>query len=110
MLRRVLRLADHDVATFGSGEAFLASLAASMPACVILDIHMPGLSGLDVQARLHAMHLDVPIVFITASDDPALDDLIIEAIGATLLRKPFPTEELLDQVDAALGRSRPEAS
>lgn len=110
MLRRVLRLADHDVATFGSGEAFLASLAASIPACVILDIHMPGLSGLDVQARLRVMHLDVPIVFITASDDPALDGVIAEASGAVLLRKPFPTEELLDLVNAALARSRPEVS
>ena len=52
-----------------SGEEFLASLATHRPDCAILDVHMPGLSGFDVQARLRAAHSDVPVVFITASDD-----------------------------------------
>ena len=101
MLRRVLRLADYDVAEFGRGEDFLASLVVRVPACVVLDIHMPELSGIEVQARLRATHR-VPVVFITASDDRTLDQIVLEAGGAALLRKPFSSAELLNTVDAAL--------
>jgi len=102
MLRRVLRLAEYEVATFESGEAFLSSLGARMPACVILDVHMPRLSGFDVQAQLRAMKIDVPVVFITASDDPALDTIVREAGNITLLRKPFRSDDLLATVGATL--------
>lgn len=105
-LGRLLRLADYEVATFGSGEDFLASLATRHRDCVILDVHMPGLSGFDVQSRLRAAHIDIPVVFITASDDPALGQAVLEAAGVTLLRKPFSNDELLDAVGAAL-RSKP---
>ena len=110
MLRRVLRLADYEVATFGSGEAFLSSLGSTVPACVVLDVHMPRLSGFDVQLRLRAAHGDVPIVFITASADPALDSAVLEADGVTLLRKPFSSSELLDAVRDALLRKRRDVS
>ena len=104
MLRRVLHLADYEVATFESGEDFLSSLGSRLPACVILDVHMPRLSGLDVQSRLRASHRRIPIVFITASADPALDKVVLEAEGVTLLRKPFFSSELLDAVSHALMR------
>ena len=110
MLGRLLRLADYDVAAFASGEEFLASLAARRPACVILDVHMPGLSGFDVQARLRAAHIDVPAVFITASDDLALSQTVVEVGGVKLLRKPFSNDELLDAVGAALQSKSREAS
>jgi FixJ family two-component response regulator len=106
-LGRLLRLADYEVAAFGSGEEFLASLAARLPNCVILDVHMPGLSGLDVQSRLRAAHIDVPVVFITASDDLELGRTVLQAGGVRLLRKPFSSDELLEAVGIALhGRSR----
>src|SRR4030095_16573069 len=79
MLGRLLRLGDYRVTAFASGEEFLASLPGRLPACVILDVHMPGLSGLDVQLRMRAAHIEVPIVFITASDHPALDRSGLEA-------------------------------
>ena len=101
-LGRLLRLADFEVATFASGDLFLASLATRVPACVVLDVHMPGRSGFDVQARLFADHPGVPVVFITASDDPALDRAAREAGGAMLLRKPFSNDRLLEAVGAAL--------
>ena len=107
MLRRLLRLADYEVAAFKSGEDFIASLATSRPDCLILDVHMPGLSGFDVQAQMRAANIDVPIIFITASDDIALDRSVLEAGGVTLLRKPFPNDELLEAIDAAL-RRKPE--
>ena len=103
-LGRLLRLADYEVAAFGSGEDFLASLATRRPDCAILDVHMPGLSGFDVQARLCAAHSDVPVVFITASDDLALDQKVLAAGAATLLRKPFSNDALLAAVGAALRR------
>ena len=103
-LGRLLRLADYEVAAFSCGEEFLASLAARVPACVILDIHMPGLSGFDVQARLRASRTQVPAVFITASDDPSLDKAVREADGVALLRKPFSSDALLGAVSAALAR------
>ena len=102
MLRRVLSLADYKVATFESGEAFLSSLGSMVPSCIILDVHMPHLSGLDVQSRLLAAHRHIPVVFITASADPALEDAVLQAAGVTLLRKPFCTRELLDAVSGAL--------
>lgn len=102
MLRRVLRQADYEVAAFASGEDFLDSLALRVPACVILDVHMPRLSGFDVKSRLRAMGCDVPAIFITASDDRTLDRSVLDAGGVLLLRKPFPSERLLEAVNAAL--------
>ena len=101
-LGRLLRLADYQVVDFASGEAFLASLTARRPDCAILDIHMDGLSGFDVKVKLGAMGCDVPVIFITASDDGTLDKSVAEAGGVTLLRKPFSNVALVEAVDAAL--------
>jgi FixJ family two-component response regulator len=103
MLGRLLRLADYQVAAFASGEAFLASLTARRPACAVLDIHMPGLSGFDVQSRMRAARIRIPVVFITASDDVALNRSAFEAGAVRLLRKPFSSDELLEAVGTALG-------
>jgi len=104
MLRRVLRLADYEVALFDCGEAFLSSIESTLPACVILDVHMAHLTGFDVQSRLRAAQRDLPVVFITASSDPALDDAVREVSGVALLRKPFSSSELLNAVRDALLR------
>ena len=106
-LGRLVRLADYEVAAFGCGEAFLVSAAKRRPDCAIVDIHLDGLSGFDVKARLAALHEDVPVVFITASDDAALERSVADAGGVTLLRKPFSNDALLDAVDAALRRQPP---
>lgn len=104
MLGRVLSLADYEVTGFASGEDFLASLSVRRPACAILDIHMPGLSGLDVHSRLRSAHIPIPVVFITASDDVTLERSALEAGAVCLLRKPFSSNELLEAVDVALAR------
>jgi len=101
-LGRLLRLANYDVAAFASGEAFLASLATRRPDCAIVDIHMDGLSGFETKAQLTATYCDVPVVFITASDDAALDRSVAEAGGVRLLRKPFSSDALVEAVGAAL--------
>jgi FixJ family two-component response regulator len=101
-LERLLRLAEYQVVGFGSGEAFLASIADTAPDCAVVDIHMPGLGGLAIRSRLAVTHVDLPVVFITASDDPSLDVEARAAGGEQLLRKPFAGDELLRAIAAAL--------
>jgi FixJ family two-component response regulator len=101
-LGRLLRLADYAVLPFVSGEEFLDSLAARVPDCVLLDVHMPGLTGFQVQARLRDLGLKVPVVFITASDDAELERRALDAGGVCVLRKPFGNGPLLDAITVAL--------
>jgi FixJ family two-component response regulator len=96
-LRRLLRLAEYTVTTFESGEEFLASLASQQPDCVLLDVHMPGITGLVVHARMRAANIDIPVVFITASDTLDIEQGV-NAAGAQLLRKPFSNDALLAAV------------
>lgn len=101
-LGRLLRLADYEVLAFATGQAFLDSLRARVPDCVLLDIHMPGLSGFQVCNCLQAAHADLPIIFITASDDAEAASQALAGGVCALLRKPFSRQALLDAVDAAL--------
>jgi FixJ family two-component response regulator len=103
MLRRALQLADYEVATFAGGEEFLAALLTVRPACVILDIRMPVLSGFDIEKRMRAMNLRIPLILITASDDATIDRSAAAAGAMCLLRKPFSTDALLAAVRQALG-------
>jgi len=105
MLRRALRLADYEVATFASGQEFLDSLPGRVPACAILDIRMPGLSGLDVAERMRVRGIPVPVILITAHDDSALDRSAVAAGAICLLRKPFSTDTLLEALRCALDES-----
>ena len=101
-LGRLLRIAGYDVVTFESGAELLELLDRRVPDCLLLDVHLPGLTGFEVQARLRARGIERPIVFITASDDAALAAKAREAGGVRLLRKPFANEALLEAVAAAL--------
>ena len=103
-LGRLLRIAGYDVETFESGAELLELLTGRVPACLLLDVHLPGLSGFDVQSRLRARGIDPPVVFITASDDVALVAKAREAGGVRLLCKPFSNDVLLEAVVAALQR------
>lgn len=105
-LGRLLRLADYQVTAFACGEEFLASLATGRPACVLLDVHMPGLTGFDVTKRMRAAQIEVPVIFITASDAQDIDQTASQC-GARLLRKPFSNDVLLTAVEAAVACSRP---
>lgn len=101
-LRRLLRLADYEVATYDSGEEFLASLVQHRPACALLDVNMPGMDGLQVLARLRADQVALPVVVITASDDPVVERGALQAGGLCVLHKPFGNDELLAAVDFAV--------
>ena len=106
-LGRLLRLAGYTAVTSPSGEDFLATLVHHRPDCALLDMCLPGLSGLQLQALLHAKGIALPVVFITASDDPALARKALEAGGVRVLHKPFSNVELLAAVDLALQSALP---
>ncbi len=101
-LGRLLRLADYAVVGFASGEEFLASLGTHWLDCVLLDIHMPGLNGLQVRQRLLDGGVRVPVVFITASGADELGQHALELGGTRVLRKPFSSEEMLGAIRAAV--------
>jgi FixJ family two-component response regulator len=107
-LARLLRLAGYEVKPFGSGAEFITSLGVCRPDCVVLDVHLPFLSGFDVSSWMETAGIQVPIVFITASDDAGLDAAVAEANGVRLLRKPLSKRDLLGAVNNALrGRGTP---
>jgi len=89
---------------FASGEEFLASGRQYQCWCLITDIRMPGMSGLDLQSRLKAERLRVAIIFITALGDERMRMQALRAGAVKFLAKPFDDEVLLDAVRAALER------
>jgi FixJ family two-component response regulator len=103
-LGRLLRLANYDVTLFDSGEAFLNSLETQAPDCVVLDIHLPGLSGLDVQRQLRSVSIDIPAICITSGEDASLAREALDAGAMSLLRKPFSNQDLLAAIQIAIGR------
>ena len=103
-LTRLLRSANYEVEAFASGPEFLKSLARRHPACLVLDICMHGMTGLDVQAWLKEQRLALPIVFITALDDRNHLVLAMEGGATALLRKPFGDEAFLAAIEAAIRR------
>jgi FixJ family two-component response regulator len=89
---------------FASGEEFLGSGRQYECSCLITDIRMPGISGLDLQARLNAARLRIPIIFITAHGDERMRMQALRAGAVEFLAKPFDDEALLETVRVALER------
>ncbi len=105
MRRSVLRLLNaHGFAVeeFPSAEAFLDRDPDSCVACLVLDIHLPGMSGLELRRRLTAAGSILPVIFVTAIDDDAVKMAAIELGCVAYLRKPFPADALIDAVGNAL--------
>jgi FixJ family two-component response regulator len=102
-LARMLRLAGYAVETFCSAGEFLAALPASPPQCLVLDVHMPEMSGLELQDRLAAQESCLPVIFMTAYDTPQTRERIHRAGSFGLLLKPFGNEALLRAIREALG-------
>jgi FixJ family two-component response regulator len=90
---------------FASAEAFLSSSQARDTACLILDVRMPGMNGLDLQRRIVAASWRIPIIFITSHADDVARERALEAGAVAFLHKPFREEELLNAIDAALKHS-----
>ena len=90
---------------FSSADAFLSSNQARDTACLILDVRMPGMNGLDLQRQIVAANWQIPIIFITSHADDDARARALEAGAVAFLYKPFREEELLNAIDAALKHS-----
>jgi FixJ family two-component response regulator len=90
---------------FPSAEAFLNSNQARDTACLILDVRMPGMNGLDLQRQMIAAKSRIPIIFITSHADDNARVRALEAGAVAFLYKPFREQELLDAIDVALKHS-----
>ena len=88
--------------TFSSAEEFLASEAISQTTCLILDIAMPGMGGLDLQRELEHQRIKIPIIFITAQPEEAMRSLVPGNDAVQCLLKPFSDTALLHALNAAL--------
>ena len=94
------------VRTFGSATEFVQSEHPDLPACLILDVELPGLSGLDLQAELTKSGVDMPIIFLTGRGDIPMSVRAMKAGAVEFLTKPFRKPEFLDAVNEALVRDR----
>jgi FixJ family two-component response regulator len=101
-IERLVRSAGFSVATFGSAEEFLDSAEVDHAACTILDMRLPGMSGLELQQRLIARATPMPIVFVSAHGEAALRDKAIRAGAIAFLNKPFDNSTLLDALNRAI--------
>ena len=105
-LENLLRSVGLRVAVFASAQEFLTSPLASAPGCLILDVRLPGLSGLDLQEQLARSRPDLPVVFITGHGDIPMTVRAMRAGAVEFLTKPFGDKELIDAVEQALRRVR----
>ena len=94
------------VETFNSAQEFLEHEQADGPGCLVLDVRLPGLSGLDLQAELAKTDADLPIVFITGHGDIPMSVRAIKAGAVDFLPKPFKNQDLLDAVGKAIDQHR----
>ena len=104
-LRRLLRSARFDVETFPSGADFLESVKEHQPDCVVLDLHMPQVSGFAVQARLAESGIRLPTVVITGYDADATRERALAGGAAACLRKPVDDQALLDAITKAVNEN-----
>ena len=105
-LSRLLRSAGLSVETFPSAQAFLSRDLPDRPACLVLDVRMPGLSGLDLQAALKQAGRAMPIVFISGQSDVPVSVRAMKEGALDFLQKPFDDDQLLSAIAGALARGR----
>jgi RNA polymerase sigma factor (sigma-70 family) len=105
-LKFLLSTVGLQVETFDSAGSFLRKKPADAPSCLVLDVRLPGLSGLDFQRELAARNISIPIVFLTGHGDIPMSVRAIKAGAVEFLTKPFRDQDLLDAVRIALDRDR----
>jgi FixJ family two-component response regulator len=105
-LRRLFQAVGVDVRTFGSATELLQSKLPDEASCLVLDIRLPGRSGLDLQLELEKAGSQIPIIFMTGHGDISMSVRAMKAGASDFLTKPFGDQELLDAVAAALGRDQ----
>ena len=101
-VHELLSSVGHQVETFASAEEFMARREPNSPGCLVLDVRLPGTSGLELQKRLIGQRDRIPIIFISGYGDIPMVVQIMKAGAADFLQKPFREQELLECVQAAL--------
>ena len=105
-LAGLIRSAGWNVEVYVSADEFLARPKADLPSCLVLDVGLPGLSGLELQLRMVELHQDIPIVFITGHGDIPMSVRAMKAGAVEFLTKPFVDQDLLDGIQVAIERDR----
>src|SRR2546428_12485260 len=105
-LESLLRAAGFTVQTFSSAQEFLASARADVPSCLVLDVQLPGLSGLDLQQELAKADVQIPIIFLTGHGDIPTSVRAIKAGALAFLTKPFDDDELLNAIRDGIAQDR----
>jgi FixJ family two-component response regulator len=105
-LRSLIRSAGLTVETFDSAQQFLAAARSDGPSCLVLDVRLPGLNGLDLQQRLAEINIDTPIIFITGHGDIPMSVRAMKAGAVEFLTKPFRDEDLLTAIQEAIERDK----
>jgi len=105
-LSSLFRSVGLQVKTFASASEFLSFKLPDSPTCLVLDVRLPGLSGLDFQAELAKAHIDIPIVFMTGHGDIPMTVRAMKAGAVEFLPKPFRDQDMLDAVQIGLERDR----
>jgi FixJ family two-component response regulator len=105
-IKRLIGCVGLQVELFGSAKEFLHSKRPDVPSCLVLDIRLPGISGLDFQRELATTNLHIPIIFITGHGDVPMTVRAMKAGAVEFLTKPFRDQDLLDAVQFALERDR----
>jgi FixJ family two-component response regulator len=102
--RHLVNALGYETQAFASAEEFLQSLAQDQWSCIISDVNMPGLNGLELQRRLVAQGRNIPFIFVTAFPDRAIRDRALKAGATGFLSKPFASGDLIACLDRALCR------
>jgi FixJ family two-component response regulator len=107
-LQRLLQSAGFTVETFATAREFLETDYWAQTACLVLDVHLPEMSGYQLQEYLAASGVPIPIVFITAYDDASTRERVNRAGAVGYLRKPFDQETLIEAIRRAIGQAASE--
>jgi FixJ family two-component response regulator len=102
-LKRFVTSAGYYVETYGSAQEFLDAVPVYAEGCLILDLRMPGLNGLGLQTQLAVLGFKLPIIFITAFDNPHDRKQAMDAGAVAFLQKPFSDKAMLDAIESACG-------
>ena len=105
-LSSLIRSVGLRVETFASAQEFLSRSGAETPSCLVLDLQMPGLSGLDLQKQMAEAGMEIPIVFLTGHGDIPASVRAMKAGAVEFLTKPFEEQELLRAIEEAIERDR----
>ena len=101
---RLVRSTGHQVQTFASASEFLKGKRPEAPACIVLDVRLPGFSGLDLQKQLAKAGVRIPLIFITGHGDIPMSVQAMKAGAVEFLTKPFRDQDLLDAIEEGLKR------